>query len=223
MLLVTKDIPGSLNVIHFGGLAFQRILQMYFSKSVVFFLNIVLLSPDPEIKNSEIALSRSKRITNLFSNPMFKVYNQFLNSALESLINRNHWCQRYDPIMYVIYNWFLETLCMLLSRSILLVFVTELTETKLTTLDVEISDKYLLNDSMFKNRNFLELLFDDGDINQKQHNKYRFLCWSFHKISFVYALKRFPLDNDVLKHCRILNFHNQRYCFEIAQRLIESF
>ena len=113
MFLVTKDIPGSLNIIHFGGLAFQRILQMYFSKNVVFFLNLVLLSPDPEIKNSEIALSRSKRIINLFSNSMFKVYNQFLKSALESLINLNHWCQRYDPITYVIYNWFLKTLCML--------------------------------------------------------------------------------------------------------------
>ena len=73
---------------------------------VVFSLNISILSPDPETKNSEMAISCLSRIMNSFSNPMFKVYCQFLISAQASLINLNHWCQRYDPIMYVIYNSF---------------------------------------------------------------------------------------------------------------------
>ena len=43
----------------------------------------------------------------------------------------------------------------------------------------------LSSDTMFVGiaRNFLELQFDDGYINQEQH--YKFL--SFHKASFVYA------------------------------------
>ena len=166
--------------------------------------------PLPTTRNSnEISISRQNRIMNLFSNTIFKVYCQFRNSALASLINLNHWCQRHDPIIYVIPDSFLETLCMLLSRFIQPMLVRELIVAKLTTFDVEISEKYLPNDNMFLSivRNFLELLFDDGDINQDQHSKCRFVCWSLHKTNFVFAWKRFPLDN-VLKRYRILNFHN---------------
>ena len=56
------------------------------SEGLTFSLGIVFLSPDPEIKNSNIAISRLSKLMNLFSNPMFKVYCQYLNSALEQLI-----------------------------------------------------------------------------------------------------------------------------------------
>ena len=86
------------------------------------------------------------------------------------------------------------------------------------------SEKYLTSDNMFISiaRNSLKLPFDDGHINQEQHNKYRFACWSLNEARFADAWKRFPLDNDVLKHYRILNFHNERCSFERSQRLVES-
>ena len=141
--------------------------------------------------SNEIAISRLNRIMNLFSNPLFKVYCHFLNSALASLINLNHWCQRHDPIIYVISDSFLETLYMLLSCFIQPMFVRELKVVKLTTFDMRISEKYLSNDNMFLSivRNFLELLFDDGDINQEQHSKCQFACWSLHKKKFCLCLE----------------------------------
>ena len=91
---------------------------------------------------------------------------------------------------------------MLLSRFIQSMFVRELIVANLTTFEVGISEKHLSNDNMFISivTIFLELLFDDGDINQEQHNMYRFACWSLQKTNFVYAWKCFPLDNDVLEH-----------------------
>ena len=100
---------------------------------------------------------------------------------------------------------------MLLSRFIQPMFVRELTVAELTTFEVGISEKYLSNDNMFISivTILLELLFDDGGgINHAQHNKCQFTCWSLHKTNFVYGWKCFPLDNDVLKHYRILNSHN---------------
>ena len=75
---------------------------------------------------------------------------------------------------------------MLLSHFIQPMLAWELAVAKLINFDVEVSEKYLSSDNMFISIaiNSLELLFDDGDINQEQHNKYRFACWRHHETIF---------------------------------------
>ena len=86
-------------------------------------------------------------------------------------------------------------------------FVRELKVAKLTTFDMRISEKYLSNDNMFLSivRNFLELLFDNGDINSIVSAN--LLAGVYTRKNFVYAWKRILLDN-VLKRYHVLNFRN---------------
>ena len=58
----------------------------------------------------------------------------------------------------------------------------------------------------------MKKLLDDGYITKRQC-----ACLIFHKTSFLYALKNFPLNNDLLKHARVFNFCNQKSSFESAQ------
>ena len=106
------------------------------------------------------------KIVNLFSNPVFEVYSQFLNSALTTLINLDHLFQRHIPVIYVIYDSLSDTLCMLVSGFMELEFARKLTVGKLTKFDVEDSDNYLSSDNMFISlaRTSLELLSDNRDI-----------------------------------------------------------
>ena len=121
--------------------------------------------------------------------------------------------QRHDPVTYVRYDSLSKALCMLLSRFMQTEFVRNLTVGKPTKFGVENWENYFLSDNIFIGfvRNSMKILFDDGDKNQEQHNKFLSVWWSFHKISFAYAWKDFPLDNDVLKYARILKFHNQKW------------
>ena len=106
------------------------------------------------------------KIVNLFSNPVFEVYSQFLNSALTKLINLDHLFQRHGPVIYVIYDSLSDTLCMLLSGFMELEFARKLTVGRLAKFDVKDSDNYLSNDNMFISltRTSLELLSDNRNI-----------------------------------------------------------
>ena len=176
LFFVTKNIPRSLNFIWFGCLIFYGILRMQLK--LFFSLNISILSQDPEIKSREIAVSRLNRIISLFSNPIIDVSCQFLNSVRASLINLNRLFQRHNPVTYVRFDALPETLCMLLSRFMLLELMTKLAVGKLTMFDLENSAKYLSSDNIYIciARNFLELQFDDGDINQEHYNKFLSAC-----------------------------------------------
>ena len=106
------------------------------------------------------------RTDNLLSNPVFEVYSQFLNAALKTVINLDHLCQRYVPLIYVIYDSLSDTLCMLLSGFMELEFVRKLTVGRLAKFDVKDSDNYLSNDNMFISltRTSLKLLSDNTDL-----------------------------------------------------------
>ena len=106
------------------------------------------------------------KIVNLFLNPVFEVYSQFLKSALTTLINLDHLFQRHVPVIYVIYDSLSDTLCMLLSGFIHPEIARELTVGRLAKFDIEDSDNYLSNDNMLISlaRTSLELLSDNRNI-----------------------------------------------------------
>ena len=128
-------------------------------------------------------MCRLKRTINLFSNPMLEVFCTFLDSTLTSLINLTHLSQRHDPAMSVRDDSLSEILWMLLSRFIQPEFVTKLTVGNVIEFYLENSENCLSSNVMFIGiaRNFTELQFEDGYINQEQHNKFL----SFRKASFL--------------------------------------
>ena len=90
---------------------------------------------------------------------------------------------------------------------------------------VEFRELFFSIDSIFFGiaRNSLGFLFDNENTGQEQHIRFLRVSLSFHNASFLYTLKYFPPDNDVLKNARILNFHSQRGSLKSVQRLAEKF
>ena len=68
----------------------------------------------------------------------------------------------------------------------------------------------------------MKKLLDDGDITKRQYDMLFNDCLIFHKNCFLYALKNFPVNNDLLKHARVFNFLNQKCSFESVQFLTEE-
>ena len=123
------------------------------------------LSQNQEIKDRKIAVPCLNRLMTLLSNPMLKVYCQFLNSALTSQINFNLLFQRLNLVMYA----------SLPSRFMQPEFAKKLKAGNLNTFVTENVGNYLSSDSMFISivRNSLEFLLDDGE-GDKEHD-YKFL------------------------------------------------
>ena len=62
----------------------------------------------------------------------------------------------------------------------------------------------------------------DGTISENEYEAFFTACLNFHKTGFLYVLKNFPLDNELLQHARIFNFLNQKCSFESIQFLVEK-
>ena len=62
----------------------------------------------------------------------------------------------------------------------------------------------------------------DGTISKNEYEAFFTACLNFHKTGFLYVLKNFPLDNELLQHARIFNFLNQKCSFESIQFLVEK-
>ena len=59
-------------------------------------------------------------------------------------------------------------------------------------------------------------------ISENEYEAFVTACLNFHKTGFLYALKNFPLDNELLQHARIFNFLHQKCSFESIQFLVEK-
>ena len=62
----------------------------------------------------------------------------------------------------------------------------------------------------------------DGTISANEYEAFFTAFLNFHKTGFLYALKNFPLENELLQHARIFNFFNQKCSFESIQFLVEK-
>ena len=61
-------------------------------------------------------------------------------------------------------------------------------------------------------RSQIKKLLFEGDISQFEYYHFFDACQAFHKEVFLYAVKWFPLNND-LKEAAFLNILNQKSCF----------
>ena len=59
-------------------------------------------------------------------------------------------------------------------------------------------------------------------ISENEYEAFVTACLNFHKTGFLYALKNFPLDNELLQHARTFNFLHQKCSFESIQFLVEK-
>ena len=90
---------------------------------------------------------------------------------------------------------------------------------------VEDPDYYLPRNTLFVEflaRKQANKLLHDGTISKNEYEAFFTACLNFHKTGFLYVLKNFPLDNELLQHARIFNFLNQKCSFESIQFLVEK-
>ena len=66
-------------------------------------------------------------------------------------------------------------------------------------------------------------MLEEGDVSQMEVDKFYNACLQFHKAAFLYAIKNFPLDNEVLKHSRFLNILDKQCSFQSVLFLVERF
>ena len=178
------------------------------------------------MKDGERRSTRLNRLINSFAN---EIYLNFLHRALPRLINLNLLLQRSDPIIHLMYDALFDTSVTLLSRFISPDIVTQYKNHKLSNEDIRIivedPDYYLPTNTLFVGflaRTQANKLLHDGTISENEYEAFFTACLNFHKTGFLYALKKFPLNNKLLQHVRIFNFLHQNCSFESIQFLVEK-
>ena len=173
------------------------------------------------MKDSEQKLIWLNRLINSFVTKMQEIYLNFLHGALRRLINLNLLLQRSGPIIHFMYDALFDTSVTLLSRFISPDKVTQYKNHKFSNEDIRIivedPDYYLPTNTLFVGflaRTQANKLLHDGTISENEYEAFFTACLNFHKTGFLYALKNFPLDNELLQHARIFNLLNQKCSFE---------
>ena len=181
------------------------------------------------MKDVEHKLTRLNRFINSFAYEMQEIYLNFLHGGLPRLINLNLLRQRSDPIIHFMYDALFDTSVTLLSRFVSPDIVTQYKNYKLSNEDIRIivedPDYYLPTNTLFVGflaRTQANKLLHDGTISENEYEAFFTACLNFHKTGFLYVLKNFPLDNELLQHARIFNFLNQKCSFESIQFLVEK-
>ena len=54
----------------------------------------------------------------------------------------------------------------------------------------------------------------EGDISQFEYDNFFDACQALHKEAFLYVVKWFPLNDDLLKEVAFLNILDQKSCFQ---------
>ena len=193
----------------------ERTLKLYPS------LKSYFLSQNSEMKDGEQKLTRLYRLINSFVNEVQEIYLNFIHGALPRLINLNLLLQPSDPHIHFMYDALFDTSVTLLSRFISPDIVTQYKNHKLSNEDIRIivedPDYCLPTNTLFVGflaRTQADKLLHDGTISENEYEAFFTACLKFHKTGFLYALKNFPLDNELLQHARIFNLFNQKCSFE---------
>ena len=123
--------------------------------------------------------------------------------ALPTLINLNLLLQRSDTIIHIIHDQLFSTTCVLLSRFVTpdIVKRSKQGETiaEITEL-VQDPDKLLAKDKFFLSylaRSQIKKLLSEGDNSQFEYDNFFDACQAFHKEAFLYAVKWFPLNDEI--------------------------
>ena len=65
-------------------------------------------------------------------------------------------------------------------------------------------------------------MLNEGDISQTEYDAFVDACLCFHKEAFLYAVKWFPLNNDLLKEATFRNILEPKSCFQDVLGLCEK-
>ena len=180
------------------------------------------------MKDGERRSTRLNRLINSFANEMQETYSNFLHGALPRLINLNLLLQRCDPIIHLMYDALFDTSVTLLSRFISPDIVTQYKNHKLSNEDVRIivedPDCYLPTNALFVGflaRTQTNKLLHEEMISENEYEAFFTACLNLHKTGFLYALKNFPLGNELLQHARIFNFKTQIATYRQIRYLLD--
>lgn len=145
----------------------------------------------------------------------------FLDGALPCLIQLNLLLQRADPIIHILYDVLLTATSTLLSRFVKPEIVAKYRIGEVSNREIEIAvedpKNYLTFEKLFTGllaKNKANKLLEEGDASQRDVDKFYNARLHFHKAAFLYVIKNFPLDNEVLKHSRFLNILDKQCLFE---------
>ena len=126
-----------------------------------------------------------------------------MQGALPTLINLNLLLQRSDTVIHIIHDQLFSTTCVLLSRFVTpdIVKRSKQGETiaEITEL-VQDLDKLLAKDKFFLSylaRSQIKKLLSEGDNSQFEYDNFFDACQAFHKEAFLYAVKWFPLNDEI--------------------------
>ena len=87
-------------------------------------------------------------------------------------------------------------------------------------------DNLLAQDKLFLNylaRSQIEKLLSEGDISQFGYDNFFDARQAFHKEAFLYALKWFPLNDNLLNEAVFLNILDQKSCFQDILSISKKF
>ena len=107
-----------------GGKCLERTLMQWNSLQS-YFLSDFDLNDDPIWSDPDEKPSREKRLVNAFKQSVSKMYVMFLQSVIPIFDSFNTFLPAEEPLIYILYHSTSRSYCSLLSRFILLEFISE--------------------------------------------------------------------------------------------------
>ena len=146
---------------------------------------------DDDIKN---LLTRFKRLKKDYQCPLVEVYVQFYVSALPLFTNFNLFMQRSDPQGHNVHPMVKQLISKLVRR----ILKTEVLKEPIdNTAILDNEDNYLHLNEIFVwvfAKSLLDVMINEGDISERDQNKYFRAAQGFYKESLIYVINKLPVN-----------------------------
>ena len=158
--------------------------------------------------SEDAADARFKRLHKAFENPLTEVSLFFHNASIPLFTNFNKLLQSDEPSIHIVYDSVIKLATTLGNRIIKVeVMKKPLNEINLQdpTIYIPLASIHLGGMTKFT----LQRLLNQGDISQTVYTRFLTAACEYFKAAFQYVLSKFPLNDELLKHARWINFQKR--------------
>ena len=155
--------------------------------------------------SEDLADARFKRLHTAFENPLTEVALFFHDASIQLFTNFNKLLQSDEPSIHIVYDSVIKLANTLGNR---IIKVAVMSKTSLNEINLQDPEIYIPLTSIHSGgltKFSLQRLLNQGEISERDYTRFLTAAREYFKAAFQYVLKRFPLNDELLKHARWIN------------------
>ena len=157
------------------------------------------------VLSEDLADARFKRLHTAFENPLTKVALFFHNASIPLFTNFNKLLQSDEPSIHIVYDSVIKLASTPGNRIIKVAIMSKTSLNEINLQDPEIYIPLTSIHSGGMTKFSLQRLLNQGEISERDYTRFLTAAREYFKAAFQYVLKKFPLNDELLKHARWIN------------------